>query len=368
MRARTTSSEGYVLDPTPRQFTISSTNLDASVAAATTRNYSQPTIELKKETCGTINPVNPDDPSGDTPCVTEESPEPTWTPAEGWSLEVVGHNASNPSAGPDGWSITDGGGSAGTWTLGLEDATADNRVTIREKDDHVPPMRLQEIECVSSEDETRKFTNEDDEHGDINNAQLSAELGELEAGVDWTCTFRNRLVRGPQPGQVTWDKVGEEGGRLAGSEWELTGPIGRPTEDTYEIKDCVAESDEACEPTEIDPEVGLTPANGDRNHLAGGFRVEGLLCGDWELVETKAPLGYQKLTEPISFTINGVCNSAGTVDPHYPIGDVVNLSAAPDLPLTGGASAFTYVVVGGGLLGLAVLAGVALRNRRVAVR
>lgn len=99
-------------------------------------------------------------------------------------------------------------------------------------------------------------------------------------------------------GSVSWNKVDAEGGLLAGSEWELTGPHPATASQPEggwpvgAVTDCVAESASSCSGLDEDP-------------VAGQFKVSGLPIGTYTLTETVAPIGYQPLTDPVTVTITG---------------------------------------------------------------
>ncbi|MBO9626036.1 MAG: DUF11 domain-containing protein [Microbacterium sp.] len=140
---------------------------------------------------------------------------------------------------------------------------------------------------------------------------------------------------------LSWNKVGGASARLAGSEWTLT-PLdakGVPvTAKTVVVVDCTT-----------------APCTGvDKDADAGEFLVQGLVPGKYRLVETKAPAGYVKLTAPIDVTVNT----------NVAYGDIVNTKiSVPGIPLTGGVGEFGYLLAGGGLGGLVLLALVMQRRR-----
>ncbi|MEA5053262.1 MAG: SpaA isopeptide-forming pilin-related protein, partial [Propionicimonas sp.] len=122
----------------------------------------------------------------------------------------------------------------------------------------------------SAGDETRPVT---DSKVDVATAQ------------DVVCTLTNQ----DKPGSVTWSKVDEEGGLLAGAVWTLAGPD-QGTE--VDIEDCVAASATSCTGLDKDPAVGQ-------------FKVEDLAWGSYILTEKTAPPGYQRTGENFEFTITG---------------------------------------------------------------
>lgn len=93
-------------------------------------------------------------------------------------------------------------------------------------------------------------------------------------------TFETRLVDvTSRRGSVAWAKTDMNGNPLAGSTWTLTGPDGYS-------KTIVDNGD------------------GDENTDSGAFKVTGLETGDYTLIETQAPDGFQKDGTEHHFTIS----------------------------------------------------------------
>lgn len=104
------------------------------------------------------------------------------------------------------------------------------------------------------------------------------------------------------PGTLSWAKTDKETGKvLAGSEWDLADKQGQ----TVHVTD-----------------------NGelDQAEDEGAFKLTGLKWGEYTLTETKAPAGHDKLTKPISLTIDAqhitvslgdVTNSRTPATVHY---------------------------------------------------
>lgn len=120
---------------------------------------------------------------------------------------------------------------------------------------------------------------------------------EVELGQDVECTFTNVIA----PGSIAWGKVGsDDGGYLAGSEWQLQGPD------------------------------GIDEAISDDPNSPGEFNFEGLPWGEYTLTETTAPAGYKITEDPIEFVITGDALQ-------WDFGNITNEQReGPDLPLTGG--------------------------------
>ena len=99
---------------------------------------------------------------------------------------------------------------------------------------------------------------------------------------------------------------------------------------------------------------------------AGNITIKGLDdAEDYYLYETKAPAGYNRLTEPVKFRINATYNSADSCpDVLTKVGDEaavtglkvsVENNAGTTLPSTGGMGTTVFYVVGGGLMAVAVV-------------
>lgn len=179
----------------------------------------------------------------------------------------------------------------------------------------------------------------------IVNTVVSAPSGSncFAGSTDARCTVTVAV----QAGDVVWRKVDSSPGHnlLAGSAWTLT-PVGG-----------------AGTPIEID-DCAVAPCTGsDRESLAGGFLLSGLVPGEYRLVETRAPIGFLLKTDPIAVTVTA--GATTTLDP------IVNDQVpVPILPLTGGVGADTFTLLGLGVLALTAALAVArplavlLRRRR----
>ena len=100
---------------------------------------------------------------------------------------------------------------------------------------------------------------------------------------------------------------------------------------------------------------------------AGNITIKGLDdAEDYYLYETKAPAGYNRLTEPVKFRINATYTSADSCpDVLTKVGDAaeaatglkvrVENNAGTTLPSTGGMGTTVFYVVGGGLMAVAVV-------------
>lgn len=100
---------------------------------------------------------------------------------------------------------------------------------------------------------------------------------------------------------------------------------------------------------------------------AGNITIKGLDdAEDYYLYETKAPAGYNRLTEPVKFRINATYNGTGDrcEAVSTEVGDEealtglkvsVENNAGTTLPSTGGMGTTVFYVVGGGLMAVAVV-------------
>ncbi|WP_159622567.1 MSCRAMM family protein, partial [Ruania rhizosphaerae] len=143
---------------------------------------------------------------------------------------------------------------------------------------------------------------------------------------------------------LQWNKVDASGipNMLAGSEWELTAVDGSGTAvgEPLAIADC---GESPCTGGDVDP----TP---------GSLLVEGLTPGEYQLVETRAPVGYVLDSTPILVTV--AASTQATV-----LADVVNeQQEVPTIPLTGGWGSDHYSLAG--IMLLLMAAGLTFWHRR----
>lgn len=154
--------------------------------------------------------------------------------------------------------------------------------------------------------------------------------------------IRNRFfdvtVVHPISAAVTWRKVSaaDTAVALGGSEWTWT-PLA-PAGPAIAVQDCREATAADCTGPDTDPS-------------AGGFRLERLVPGDYELVETRAPIGYVLDATPRTVTVVG---TAAVTD----IGLIENTQqGVPTLPLTGGLGSDHVVLAGLGVMLLAACGG-----------
>lgn len=145
------------------------------------------------------------------------------------------------------------------------------------------------------------------------------------------------------PGEVTWTKVDQAGGYLAGSEWALT-----PTGGTaIPVEDCVAATAAEC------------TSGPDKDNRAGRFKLQGLAWGEYTLIETKAPPGFVLGDFETVFTVSADQQS-------FNFGPFENTQqAGPTLPLTGGFGRDHVYLAGAAVL---LLAGGAFGAKRIRAR
>ncbi|MEV4668726.1 SpaA isopeptide-forming pilin-related protein [Microbacterium sp. LWO12-1.2] len=155
---------------------------------------------------------------------------------------------------------------------------------------------------------------------------------------DASGTLRNLLVEPdiavehPISGSLRWDKVDDSADArlLAGAEWTLQRLDGNglPAGATLTVVDCTQ-----------------APCGGPDEDADGGrFLVPGLVPGGYQLIETKAPIGFVLDTTPRTVLVHG--DTQVTV-----LDDIVNRQQpAPVLPFTGGIGTDHLLAIGAVLL------------------
>lgn len=201
------------------------------------------------------------------------------------------------------------------------------------------------------------------------------------AKVDTEVT--DKVIINQQP-TVSWLKVAADnvdGNPLAGSKWELRGPLLNGKEVTVNNKkltvtlpvtDCESKSGATSPCSSEHNEVsadGVVTAYADLANESGKFKVSGLIPAPedetytYELTETEAPEGYVKSDKTYVFAI-GHTQSDVQIYVSSTNSDVVtgnkipNAKSVTQLPLTGG-DARSWMLIGGGLALMAALAALA---------
>ena len=143
------------------------------------------------------------------------------------------------------------------------------------------------------------------------------------SGVVYTITIKNgqatwdpvktgnKLPNKRKTGMVTWNKVDKTDGTklLGGSEWKLIwtksfswvngkASYKEKNQELATIKDCVDSSATQCDVS--------TEAYADIDGKAGQFKIKGLAWGEYQLVETRAPDGFNLDSTPHMFRIGPV--------------------------------------------------------------
>ena len=170
---------------------------------------------------------------------------------------------------------------------------------------------------------------------------VSAVLTSLTPGEKATCTFTNK----PDPGSVSWTKTDASTMKrpLKGAEWTIIGPS--PATTAISVTDCVANVDSAC-------------LSSDKDRRAGYFKVTDLAWGQYKLVETKAPAGYQLDSTEHPFVV-----AADNLDVVFNDPFENTQREVPMLPLTGGLGRDAFLIVGGGILLVGIVCILWLRFR-----
>ena len=99
--------------------------------------------------------------------------------------------------------------------------------------------------------------------------------------IDHQTTTECVLTNQDLPGSVVWEKTDTAGEPLSGSEWTLTGPAG------------------------FEPVVVEDNGEADADDRNGYFEVGNLPWGQYTLVESTAPEGYEPLEESFAFEVTG---------------------------------------------------------------
>lgn len=120
----------------------------------------------------------------------------------------------------------------------------------------------------------------------------------------------NKLPNKRKTGTVTWNKVDKTNGTtlLGRSEWKLTqtknfswvngkASYTETNQELATITDCVDSSEKKCAPSTKDKDYA------DIDGVAGQFKIEGLAWGEYQLVEYKAPDGFNLDSTPHKFRI-----------------------------------------------------------------
>ncbi|MEW1707183.1 SpaH/EbpB family LPXTG-anchored major pilin [Microbacterium sp. NPDC089190] len=111
----------------------------------------------------------------------------------------------------------------------------------------------------------------------------------------------------------------------------------------------------------VDPSTAGATAvvTGATTGANGSVQVAGLRTGDYWLVETTAPTGYQKLAQPVKITVA----VGSTTSPN--VADIADSPIPPfTLPLTGGSTGAAFTAAGGALVVLALGVVLVRRARR----
>ena len=173
----------------------------------------------------------------------------------------------------------------------------------------------------------------------ITGSSLEGTLEDADGVVD------GGVVNGRFTGSVTWTKVdADNAAPLSGSTWTLTGP---DVPEGTVISDCEQATCEQGPYKDQDP----TP---------GSFKVSGLGWSDqaYALKEKDAPAGYKVDKSSHEFTI-----APDGLDYSFDAAFENSKTTVPTLPLTGGLGMDIFLIGGGVLAALALVAGIVRRHR-----
>lgn len=245
------------------------------------------------------------------------------TPGEGWKISIASNVEFDGMLTPQSTTQTTPASGKVQWELEHADLTAKQNLTVSEDPASKPGYTVDSFTCTVTPlgGTATKIDGVDPQLGVPNVAPGST--------VD--CVVTNK----PVTGQVQWSKTDPEGVLLEGSTWEITRVGGSSNPRT--IEDCVAQNGSDCS------------AQQDKNPAAGEFTVTGLEWGEYKLVETKAPAGYERSSEEHTFTIK-----ADALTHTFADSFVNRLREALVIPLTGGTGTHIFTLTG--VAGLATAA------------
>ena len=183
---------------------------------------------------------------------------------------------------------------------------------------------------------------------EVNKSTNGTQKVVLSGDAEVTCT----VVNTAKPASLTWQKVDEhnQSKYLGGSEWTLQGP-GTDGE-SVKVTDNGAASSDPKQLADMDTTSG--------NNGEGYLRVDGLKWGKYTLTETKAPANYHLPTGDVAkhdvSVLPGTDETNTDVEFVKDAGSITNERITVSaLPLTGGMTDRQWLLIGGGIGGLAVL-------------
>lgn len=186
----------------------------------------------------------------------------------------------------------------------------------------------------------------------------TATVRNVEPGSAVDCVFVNQQ----KTGSVSWTKVSaiDPTQLLAGSTWELRKVTGG-TQDAPETSVLVAEIED-CAPQDGQATTDCADY-ADKDPKLGTFLLEGLDWGNYQLVETAAPIGFVIADEPFPFSIGP--QQDGTFELEFNLNAIENRSRAVlAVPHTGGLGSWSFPLYGVAIAGLSFLAFGVVRKRK----